>query len=107
MIDKGSATIQLSKIHDDSEINIMEGSLMLKLSENCQDYTGFKIKTLDWEMQESLKMTAINSDGIVHLIPDIQEQNVVKVNCMNGSVEIDMASWQDMIKMKIHNKNSQ
>lgn len=85
----------------------MNGSLMLKLSENCQDYTGFKIKTLDWEMPDTLKMMATNSDGVVHLMPDIHEENVVKINCMKGSVDIDIASWQDMIKMKIQSKNSQ
>lgn len=66
------------------------------------------MKTLDWEIPENLKMTVRNCDGVVYLIPDVHEDNdnIVKVNCMNGSVEINSASWQDMIKMKLKNKNS-
>lgn len=106
-MDKGSANIQLAQITDESKINIMNGSLILKLADACQDYTGFRIKTLDWEMSERLKMTARNCDGLVHLVPEFQENSIVKVNCMQGSVNIDSASWQDMIMMKLKNNNSQ
>lgn len=106
VIDKGSANIQISRISDDSEINLLNGSLILKLAEACQDYTEFRIKTLDWEIPESLKMTVRNCDGVVHLMPDSNSDNIVKVNCMHGSVDVDSASWQDMIKMKLKNKHS-
>lgn len=85
----------------------MEGSLILKLAEACQDYTEFQIKTLDWEMSENFKMAVRNCDGVVNLIPEINSDNTVKVNCLKGSVDIDSASWQDMIKMKLENNNTQ
>lgn len=106
VIDKGSANIQISRITDNSELNILNGSLILKLSEACQEYTEFRIKTLDWEIPDNFKMTVRNCDGVVHLIPDLHDDNIVKVNCMNGSVDVESASWQDMIKMKLKNKNS-
>lgn len=84
----------------------MNGSLILKLGDSCQDYTKFEIKTLDWEIPESFKMIVRNCDGKFNLIPEIHEENTVKVNCMRGSVDIDSASWQDMLKMKLEKNNS-
>lgn len=84
----------------------MNGSLSLKLAEACQDYTEFQIKTLDWAIPEIFKMAVKNYDGVVNLIPEINEDNTVKVNCLQGSVDISTGSWQDMIKMKLEN-NSQ
>lgn len=85
----------------------MNGSLNLKLSDACQDYTEFQIKTLDWEMPENFKMAVRNCDGVVKLIPEINEENTVKVNCLQGSVDISSASWQDMMKIKLKNNNNE
>lgn len=107
MLDNGSANIQLARITDASEINIMNGSLNLKLANACQNQTGFKINTLDWEIPENLKMVVRNKDGSVNLVPEFHEENIVKVNCMQGSVVVDSTSWQDMIRERLKNKNSQ
>lgn len=101
VVDKGSANIHLSRINEQSEVTIINGSLALKLSDSCQDYTRFRIKTLDYEISNRIKMVPKNSEGILNLLPDINEQNIVNINCMNGSVDVDSASWQDMVRIKL------
>lgn len=85
----------------------MNGSLNLKVSNACQDYTGFRIKTLDWEVPETVKMTARTCEDVLHLMPDVHEENIVNINCMKGSVDVDSASWEDMIKLKLEKTNTQ
>lgn len=99
--EEGSADIHLARITDDSEINILDGSLKLKIAESCQDYTKFMIKTKSCEVSENIKSTLSESEKETILIPDIHEDNTMLVDCSNGPVIIESASWQDMMKIKL------
>ncbi|KAJ8919057.1 hypothetical protein NQ315_016963 [Exocentrus adspersus] len=100
-IENGSADIHLARLIKDSTINVHNGTLSLKLADACQDYTIFKIQANDCDVAENIKSTVNRVGGTVELIPDINEENSVLVNCLNGAVNVETASWQDMIKLKL------
>lgn len=85
----------------DSEINVQNGALNLKLADACQDYVQFKIQAKDCDVAENIKSTINRLGNVVVLTPDINEDNTVSVNCANGAVNVESASWQDMIKLKL------
>lgn len=85
----------------DSEINVQNGSLNLKLADACQDYVKFKIHAKDYDVGENIKSTIDRVEDTVVLTPDISDDNTVSVNCVNGVVNVESASWQDMIKLKL------
>lgn len=101
VLDKGSANIQIVRLIEDSEINILNGTLNLKLAEACQDFVQIKLKSKDWSLADNLKLTVKNFDNSIVLTPDVNDEHTLAVNCMNGHVHIDSASWQDMVKMKL------
>lgn len=101
ILDKGSANIQIVRITENSEINILNGTLNLKLAEACQDFLQINLNCKDWTLADNMKFTAKSCDETVVLKPDVNDEHTLVVNCLNGHVNIDSASWQDMIKMKL------
>lgn len=101
LIENGHADIQLSRVTKDSEINIQNGTLNLKLSDACQDYIKFEIQAKGCDVAENIKSTIDRLEDVVVLTPDINDDNTVFVNCVNGVVNVESASWQDMIKLKL------
>ncbi|KAJ8957605.1 hypothetical protein NQ314_006531 [Rhamnusium bicolor] len=101
ILEKGSADIQLSRITNDSEINILNGTLNLKIADACQDYIQFEVQAEDCDIAENIKSTVTKSNEVVILTPDTYKENTVFVNCLNGRVNIESASWHDMIKLKL------
>ncbi|KAJ8934978.1 hypothetical protein NQ318_014145 [Aromia moschata] len=105
LVEKGSANIQLSRITKDSEINMLNGTLNLKLGDACQDYVQFKIQAKGCDISDNIKSTVQTVDKGVVLTPDINNESTVLVNCVNGTVNVESASWQDMIKSKLKKRH--
>ncbi|XP_018562520.1 uncharacterized protein LOC108904442 [Anoplophora glabripennis] len=101
LIENGHADIQLARVTKDSEINLQNGALNLKLADACQDYVQFKIQAKDCDVAENIKSTINRLGDVIILTPDINEDNTVSVSCVNGAVNVESASWQDMIKLKL------
>ncbi|CAH1173534.1 unnamed protein product, partial [Phaedon cochleariae] len=98
VLEKGSASIHLSRISDDSQIIIKDGSLALKLSESCQEYSKFMIKSNDCDIGFD---SNISTQGGISLIPKIQEESKVVVDCQKGRVSVESVSWQEIMKQTL------
>ncbi|VEN41767.1 unnamed protein product [Callosobruchus maculatus] len=104
VLERGKANIHLFRIsEEESEINILDGSLKLRLADACQDYVQFLIKSETSEISENVKSTINNSGNVLELIPDINADSSCIINCQ-GHVFVESASWQDMIKLRMQKR---
>ncbi|XP_056633509.1 protein FAM185A-like [Diorhabda sublineata] len=99
-VDKGDADIHLSRITGNSEVNIKNGSLHLKLAELCQDYIKFILKSDYCDVGKQFKFD-YREPGCVIINPEVVEEYLAVVNCLQGSILVQNVSWQEMMKLKL------
>lgn len=98
-IDKGNADIHLSRIIGNSEINVNNGSLNLKLAELCQEYVKFILRSDFCDVAKVFKFE-FKEPGCVIINPEMNEEHLAVVNCLRGSIVVENVSWQEIMKIK-------
>lgn len=102
----GEADIQVSKLHDESIINVEDKSpFLLRLSETVMDNSKIETFSPSSAIAKSIKMIRKDSgkDNVV-LIPFNEKYiSSLVVNLENSHLVLEEASWADMAKLKHRN----
>lgn len=93
--ESGNADINLSRVTENSSINISNGYLLLRLSEECQEKTNFHIESQSINIHENVNVKQIQAFDPNTLL-DTEKGSTVRLHCSNCSVDIEAASWFDM-----------
>lgn len=97
---EGNAEITLSRITNDSVIVIEKnGNLTLKVAEECNNHTAFRIASNDYFIDTKFNVENQQSDGLVLIKPKLETKNNVLIDCRNSRVKIETANFLDMFNL--------
>ncbi|XP_044757998.1 uncharacterized protein LOC123316087 [Coccinella septempunctata] len=94
--ESGNADIHLSRITEDSEIKVLNGNVLLRLSEECQDKNKFNIQSKSININPDVNIKQIHPEDATACDSETHNHRIVWLNCQNSSVNIEAASWFDM-----------
>ncbi|KAI4459134.1 putative adhesin [Holotrichia oblita] len=99
---KGLANIQFSRIIEDSKIHIEnDGSLILRLSEECQKENLIELLTNNFVLTDTINMNVNRNNESCELFPiDREKDGLYKlhVSCKKSHVLVNSASWTDLFE---------
>lgn len=76
------------------------GTLLLKLSEDCQNNGMFEIETNDCKVDQNVRLIPSKNKKAWYLTPKCDAYRNIKIICQNGAVRVQSASWVEMLKMQ-------
>ncbi|CAH0552711.1 unnamed protein product [Brassicogethes aeneus] len=101
IVEKGDANIQISRLIENSAIKIENGNLNLKLSEECQETCEFKINSKNVKIDNSMNVKIQND---TYSFQKGDKSGKLSIECLNGDVNIESSSWEDLFKSKFIKK---
>lgn len=100
VMNQGVAEILLSRITDDSVIQIkQDGFLTLKVAEECQNYTAIRMITGDFVTVGDFSVEECQQEGFVLFKPKIEVQNNLLIDCKHSTIKIKTAHFLDMFNL--------
>lgn len=106
---KGLADIQLARIVKESTIVIEDqGSLILRLSDECQKDNLIEILTETIILSDSLKMECKKNYEFYQLFPrnkNVEEMSKIQVKCKKSDVLVNTASWSELFQASFKNRS--
>lgn len=102
---EGEADIQLSKLHDESFINVKDKSpVLLRLSETIMDNTKIETLSPSLAVARTVKMIKAKDGQNIILLPSKSKYvSKLVVNSEKSHLVLEEASWADL--MKLRNRN--
>lgn len=100
VINQGVADILLSRITDDSVIQInQDGFLTLKVSEECQNHTAIRMIPRDFTTEGDFIVEEQQQEGLVLIKPKLDVQHNLLIDCKHGSIKIKTANFLDIFNL--------